>query len=507
MLKDLDQNTTIDPSRLSDMLKVANIGFWKIHHNNGELEFSDEFFSVLEMPVHPMKIADYLKLVDPKDLDVVKSIFTPTQNNDLPENSIHRICMPDGTTKYIEVRFIDPSSGIVQDITDRISNELELEKNLQKYRYAIQNLNEQKFALDEHAIVSITDKNGKITYVNEKFLDISGYESHELLGKNHSILSSGKHDKEFWQNMYKQISSGKPWNAEVCNRSKDGSLFWFETTIVPFMHQNNKIKSIISIRTDITERINSAQTIRERDIKLMQQSRLAQMGEMISMIAHQWRQPLSAISATAIDIKMQIELDAEEFNKKDKRKEFLEDTKHSLADIESFVQNLTNTIDDFRTFYKPQKESNLASINEPIRKALHIVRGAFEASSIHIELNLQSTQETPMHINEMMQVFLNLLKNSQDNFLDRKHNGSTINIYTYDNDKEIVVEFYDNGGGIKKDIIKHVFEPYYSTKSAKNGTGLGLYMSKTIVEEHHKGSIDVKNTDTGCCFKIIIAAQ
>ncbi|WP_440876817.1 response regulator [Thalassotalea sp. PLHSN55] len=122
-------------------------------------------------------------------------------------------------------------------------------KDSQQILYA---LNEQKFALDQHAIVAITDVKGTITFANKKFADLSGYEIEELIGKNHRLLNSGKQSKEYWYEMYKVIKAGKVWHDEVCNRKKDGSYYWVDTTIVPFIGENGKPKSFIAIRTDIT---------------------------------------------------------------------------------------------------------------------------------------------------------------------------------------------------------------------------------------------------------------
>ena len=114
-------------------------------------------------------------------------------------------------------------------------------------------LEEQKLALDEHSIVSITDIKGNITYINKKFIQISGYTEEELLGKNHRILNSGQYDSLFWKNMYKTVSQGKVWkNSNICNMKKDGSYYWVDTIIVPFM-KNNKPDHYLAIRTDITE--------------------------------------------------------------------------------------------------------------------------------------------------------------------------------------------------------------------------------------------------------------
>ncbi len=140
------------------------------------------------------------------------------------------------------------------DITERKRAEESLRESEEYARTALEELNYQKFALDQHSIVAITDINGTITYVNQKFCDISGYSQTELLGENHRILSSGYHSKEFFRDMYQTIASGSVWRGEICNRHKNGELYWLITTIVPYLNEHGKPTQYISMRTDITQR-------------------------------------------------------------------------------------------------------------------------------------------------------------------------------------------------------------------------------------------------------------
>ena len=144
-------------------------------------------------------------------------------------------------------------------------HEQELEKSHEQTQRALRELKEQKLALDEHAIVAITDVKGTITFANKRFSDISGYSQEELIGQNHRLLKSGVHDTMFFREMYHTISNGKVWHGEVCNRAKDGHLYWVDTTIVPFMGDNNKPQSYVAIRTDITERKQAELAVAESE--------------------------------------------------------------------------------------------------------------------------------------------------------------------------------------------------------------------------------------------------
>jgi len=246
---------------------------------------------------------------------------------------------------------------------------------------------------------------------------------------------------------------------------------------------------------------------RDKDQQLLQQSRMAQMGEMISMIAHQWRQPLGAIAASSIDLKMKIAFESFDLDKKEGQKECSKYFDGQLTNIEAYVQSLTNTIDDFRNFYKPNREKKKCSINEPIQKSLNIINAAAKANGIDIKTEYKSQKIFSIYDSELMQVFLNIIKNAQDNFIEKKIANACIMIETKDIPEGIMIIMCDNGGGIAEDIMMKVFDPYFSTKDEKNGTGLGLYMSKTIVEEHHHGKLKLTNKNGGACFTITLSEE
>jgi two-component system, NtrC family, C4-dicarboxylate transport sensor histidine kinase DctB len=221
---------------------------------------------------------------------------------------------------------------------------------------------------------------------------------------------------------------------------------------------------------------------------------LAQMGEMLSMIAHQWRQPLAAISSTASAVELKAVLG------QTKNEELI----HSVQNISEYVQHLSSTIDDFREFFKDNKSVVETSYQEIVGSVLNIVQIALESKGIEIEVSYGFDEHFKTFPNKLKQVVLNLVKNAEDVLLEKEIQKPKILIKTYKQDGEYILSVSDNATGITTDVLPFIFDPYFTTKEKKDGTGLGLYMSKTIIEEHCKGRLEVHNTQDGATFTIAL---
>jgi len=347
--------------------------------------------------------------------------------------------------------------------------------------------------------IFITDLHGTIEYVNNAFTKITGYAKEEAIGQNPRILKAKSSPINNYTDLWNSLINGKKWKGELINCHKDGTEYVTSIVVSPIFRKDGTLSHYMSVSDDIT-------IIKEKDKQLLQQSKLAQMGEMISMIAHQWRQPLSAIATTAINIKVKTVLNKKESLTKEEEKQELY-LHEKLQLIEGYVKTLTHTIDDFRNFYKPDKKAKSQSIIIAIEKALNILKPSLVSYEIKIIQEFNCNKESLIFESEIMQVIINILKNSQDNFQEKKSKNPEIRLTTYEDNGHIILDICDNGGGIPTASLDKVFDPYFSTKSEKNGTGLGLYMSKTIIEEHHHGKLSVNNNNKGVCFKITLPSQ
>ena len=235
---------------------------------------------------------------------------------------------------------------------------------------------------------------------------------------------------------------------------------------------------------------------RQQEMILFQQSRHAQMGEMISMIAHQWRQPLNVLSLLAQNIVFKYKLHKLDDSIMD---EFKNDSMRQIL-------QMSKTIDDFRDFFKPDKSTKVFDIKEQLSNAVEMVKPIVAAHGIEISFQGEEGLKIESFPNEFGQSVINILNNAKDVLLEScGEYTKKISVEAKRNEHgKISVSVEDNGGGIDALVLPHIFEPYFSTKGVKNGTGLGLYMSKIIVEEHMQGRLHVSNTEEGARFEIIL---
>ncbi|MBF0344370.1 MAG: hypothetical protein HQL06_09095 [Nitrospirae bacterium] len=267
----------------------------------------------------------------------------------------------------------------------------------------------------------------------------------------------------------------------------------------------SKTKQLQSLTKDLEQTVDCEIKLRQQNEQLLiQQSKMATIGEMIGMIVHQWKQPLNALSLNIYDIK-----DAYEYGELDK--EYIDKTVSTTREQVNFM---IRTIDDFRNFLLPIKEKINFNVITAIEELLYMLGSSYKKNDLEISLETTNTELTPITIgypNEFKQVILNLMNNSRDAILYKRIKSSSdftgkINMIFSESNGEIIISITDNGGGIPEDIRDKIFEPYFSTKFKEQGTGLGLFISKTIIEKNMGGKLLTRNIEEGTEFIIKLIA-
>ncbi len=351
----------------------------------------------------------------------------------------------------------------------------EKEKNDLALRRALQELDEQKFALDQHAIVAITDIKGTITYANDLFSKISGYEKSELIGSNHRLLKSGAHSGEFFRNMYLTVSRGDVWHGEICNRRKDGELYWVDTTIAPFMDASGKVKSYIAIRNDIT-------TIKQAE-KLMVEARVAAeesariKSEFLASMSHEIRTPMNGVLGM-LGILQKSTLDTAQERQLDL----------ALTSAKSLLV-IINDVLDFSKIESGKLE--FESVEFDVRSMLDDFSEsvALKAAEKGIEIVVDNTQLHSSFITSDPGRIRQIVTNLVGNAIKFTHNGEVIirSAIAERNGQFILhCAVIDSGIGISKEKVGSLFNAFTqadsSTTRQYGGTGLGLSITKQLCE-------------------------
>jgi PAS domain S-box-containing protein len=367
------------------------------------------------------------------------------------------------------------------------------EKHTDELKKTISELEFLKFAIDQSAIVAITDLQGTITYVNDTFCKISKYSREELLGQNHRFINSGLHPKEFFIDLWKTISSGKIWKGVIRNKAKDGSFYWVDTTIVPFNDEKGRPKQYASIRHEVTDLIEAQETVKSEQGKLIYSEKMASLGEIAAGIAHELGNPLAAIRGRMELLQMQ-------------SKDHLDPTKvqNTTETIIQLCDRMTKIIHGIRSLARDGSNDPFSKcrISDLVEEATLISTETFAKLGIILQSEMDGTDkaiQVECRETQIIQVIVNLLNNAKDAV--KNLNERWIKIGMNKDSENIHLSITDSGAGISKDIAQRIFEPFFTTKEVGSGTGLGLSISHSIVEAH-KGRLWVDSSHPNTRFVI-----
>lgn len=356
--------------------------------------------------------------------------------------------------------------------------------NIQTEKEKLANTNNILENIIENAPIIIfwKDRNGVYRGSNKLFLELMNLKDEkELLGKKDSDFNIVENENYINDDLYVMTNKKPKLNYTETISAKNDDIRILNTSKVPLLDENDNVIGVLGVIQDLTNQIDNQNRLKEHEQLLIQQSKLASMGEMIANIAHQWRQPLSIISTSATGIKIQKEMgildDASEIK--------------SLDCINENAQYLSNTIEDFRDFFKKSKIKSFINLDKLLEKTLKLILTRLKNKEITIvKNNLDIEFET--YEREMIQVFINIINNSID-ALENKDYDKFIFFETQKFEDKIIIKIKDNAGGIEENILDRIFEPYFTTKESKQGTGIGLYMCNEIIVKHLHGKILVSN--------------
>lgn len=364
-------------------------------------------------------------------------------------------------------------------------------------------------------LVFITDADYNIVRVNRAMAERCGLTPGELVGQKCFNVMHGTNSPPDNCLHAEILKIGKPQTSEFNIEKFHGT---FEVTMSPMFNAKGEIIAGVHIARDVSdkkrteellaaqqkqlEEINSSlesriektvAELRNKDNILIQQSRLAAMGEMISNIAHQWRQPLNNIGLIVQNLQLA-------YKSKDLTEQQLDE---DVAETMTVLQHISDTINNFRNFFSYEKETRSFIINELVERALSFVEPSLRSKGIRIKLDEKPDVTAVGYPNEYLQALLNIILNARDALLEQQVVHPLISIGIFQENRRSVLTVHDNGGGIREDILPKIFDPYFTTKQQCNGVGIGLYMAKMIIEKKMHGALTARNVG-GAEFRIEI---
>jgi PAS domain S-box-containing protein len=407
-------------------------------------------------------------------------------------------------TKYPIAKDENEETSLICSIAMDVTEQKEYEKKIEV-------LLEEQTAFFQNAVAGIIHLKGRtFIHSNEAWDEMLGYKAGELEGQNSKIIYQNEEEyQKLGENAYKEMLEAGHYTVEQELQKKDGSSIVVLLSGA-YLDKNDTSKGSIWVGIDITQRkkaeeklllINKSleQTVEteinkrlEAEQMALQQSKMALMGEMIGAIAHQWRQPLNALGLTIQDIK-----EAYKYGELDEK--YID---NAISISMDRVQFMSKTIDDFRNFFSPTKSKKEFYLEDAIKATVNIVSAQLSDSNISLEYDIDGKTLFNGYQGELQQVLLNIISNAKDAMEHNKSLIKRIHISVINTQQNSFITIEDSGGGIPIHIMDRICEPYFTTKEQGKGTGVGLYMSKQIVERHMNGELIFENSNYGAKFTI-----
>lgn len=349
-------------------------------------------------------------------------------------------------------------------------------------------------AIDSLAAIFITDIEGRILYINDKFCERSEYSRSELIGQPIRMLKSGFHTQEFYQEFWSKILSGQSWEGIFCNKTKSGKLIWLETIIKPII-KDGKIEKFIGVRLNVTDKIKNAKELKDSEEKLIEISKFAAIGEISGFIAHEIKNPLTVMKLAINSLNLALDAQLPDLEKVKKLNNKINDVSDRISKIVYALGNYSRH--ESTSLMEPHK------IIDIIDDVLLITEDLAKSDGIKISVssNIENNFSLKCHKTKISQVIMNLVKNACDAVHSLPKKEVTLKINLIDDLLEIRV--LDSGNKIPDSIAENLFTPYFTTKKEGEGTGIGLTISQKIVIAHG-GKLFLDRECDQTCFVIIL---
>ncbi len=417
----------------------------------------------------------------------------------------------------IEVESNDEMGALLEALKGMREQLLAAEVEEQETKSVLQN---HKFALDQAAIVSATGLDGRINYVNQRMLDITGYREEELLGRSHRLFKSDVHDDAFFEHLWKTISAGLVWRGEICNQTCTGRKIWLDTTIVPFLGEDLLPFQYMAIRHDITLIKESEQRIREEQARtieanselqrsmlqlqeaqhqLVESEKMASLGGLVAGVAHEVNTPLGISVTAASFLKDQSDQISGLYEKQQMKRSDLEQYMKRASESSGIVlENLRRAsalIKSFKQVAVDQSSSEERPflLVEYMHDILRSLQPKLKRLSHKIVIEGDEELEVVSDPGAFAQVITNLVMNAVIHGLDDDKSG-TITMEVEEQGGEVTLIFADDGKGAPADVVEHIFEPFFTTRRGSGGSGLGLHLVYNLVIQRLGGEIQCQST-------------